>query len=184
MGKKLIFIISFLAILLFLFVRSQRNINPLSTWKSINNFDYSIKYPSDWIMSDASKDGGVIYLSNFKTDTCKDEEGNPINVLKNNICVAIAVSQQVSGLENMPIAQYLNRQFGKYNSESKDYETVVYDEETISGHSAYRLRINNSLNYIIRQGSTIFQISMTPEDSQQADQFKSMLSTLELFSTQ
>lgn len=187
MGKKLLLIICFIcfsAIILFLLTNFKKDINPISGWKTVNNIDYSIKYSPDWMMSDKSDDGGVIYLSNFKTNTCTDEKGNPINVLKNTICVAISVSQQVSNLENMSIAQYLNRQFGRYDSESKDYETIVFEEEVISGHQAYKIKVNNTLNYVIRQKNTLFQISMAPEDSQLADQFKLMLSTLQLFATQ
>ena len=107
-----------------------------------------------------------------------------LNPLVEKSCVALVVSQQVSGFQNLPLSQYINRQFGQYDSETKIYNPVKFEALTIQGNEAAKLMVNNNFYYLLRKGNTLFQISLTPANSQLLGQFELMLSTIRLFSTE
>ena len=159
--------------------KEKKELDPTSNWKTLSELNYSIKYPPEWFYVSGGG-GGVRYFSNFKTNTCTDEDGNPINVLVDKICVSLVVTEQISGIENFPLQQYLNRQFGKYDPETKSYSPIPYEKILLRGDEAAKLVNNNSLNYLIRKNKTLLQISMVPENSSLGDQFELMLSTLQL----
>jgi hypothetical protein len=99
-------------------------------------------------------------------------------------CVTLVVSQQVAGFSSIPLAQYINRQFGQYNPDTKNYDSVKFDSLTIKGNEAAKLVANNNLYYLVRKGKTLFQVSLTPANSELLKQFELMISTIKLFSTE
>jgi len=143
-----------------------------------------LKYPPTWFYSEKKQGSGIKILANFQTSNCIDENGFPINPLVEKSCVTLVVSQQVSGFQNLPLSQYINRQFGQYDSETKIYNPVKFEALTIQGNEAAKLMVNNNFYYLLRKGNTLFQISLTPANSQLLGQFELMLSTIRLFSTE
>jgi len=158
--------------------------NPTAGWKTLSDLDYSLKYPPTWFYSEKKQGSGIKILANFQTSNCIDENGFPINPLVEKSCVTLVVSQQVSGFQNLPLSQYINRQFGQYDSETKIYNPVKFEALTIQGNEAAKLMVNNNFYYLLRKGNTLFQISLTPANSQLLGQFELMLSTIRLFSTE
>lgn len=182
--KTAIFLVTIVTIVILLLgiraIRKSPN-DPTAGWKILSDLDYSLQYPPKWFYFEKSQGSGIKILANFQTNHCLDENGFPINPLTDKSCVTLVASQQVSGFQNLPLAQYINRQFGQYNPETKIYEPVKFDALTIHGSEAAKLIVKNNLYYLLRKGNTLFQISLTPADSQLLDQFELVLSTIIIF---
>jgi hypothetical protein len=178
--KPAVFLFVFLILVFIpiLIILKKPTTKSLSGLKTLSDLNYSLEYPADWFLTEKAGGKGIKILANYQTNNCFDDNGQPINSLVDKGCITLVNTQQVIDLADLPINKYLDRQFGEYDMEIKTYRPVSYELVNIQGNQFIKLIAKNTLYYLIPKGENLFQISLTPADSDYLKQFGAILSSI------